>query len=657
MTVEICRESDEKLALRFVTGDRRPPQGAFLPWTYDRARGVWLAPSKDLSLIMQAFPGVRIQMNKSLGTEVAQAKEKRDASAAVTARGDLLIPVPDGLELMPFQVAGVEWIERCRGRAMLGCDMGTGKTMQALSWLNLHPEHRPAVVVCPNSVKINWQREAEKWLIDPNDRVEVGKGGKPKPAILKSATVLVLNYDILHRWVEALGKVAVAILDEVHYVKSRDARRSGAAKTLCRNARHVIALTGTPILNRPVEVWHQVHCIDPTIFPNFEEYAREYCGGSGKGRRDPKGHANLGQLEEVLRTRVMIRRRKQDVLDDLPEKRRTTVLMEIPITEYQAHELEARGRASRFKELKEALRGMLEGVEDEDERKRIHAQSVEGQEVPKLHGALMADIENLKQGAVNAKYSQVIDWLKNAVEQTDKIIVFAHHIAIQDRLFNDLEGYGAARIAGGMSIQKRQANIDRFQTQADCRVIVCSLGAGAYGINLQAASQVVFVELGWNPSHHDQAEDRAYRKGQKNAVNCWYMVAQGTIEEEIARLIEAKRAIVSAGQGDVDPYIEQDGIMERVIDYLAGGPTAHVDLPEADPDDPDFHPSEQEAEDCEQDPAEGEQGPVEGERPGPTEPAAPPDEPEPTDESTPPETAPPEDEPETDPEAQGPEGP
>lgn len=692
MTVEICRESDEKLALRFVTGDRRPPQVAYLHWSYDRARGVWLAPSSDLPLIMQAFPGVRIQMNKALGTEVATASAKRAASAAVAPAGELIIPVPDGLELMPFQVAGVEWIERCKGRALIADEMGLGKTIQALSWLNLHPDHRPAIVVCPNSVKLNWKAEAERWLIDPNDRVEVGAGGKPKPTILKSATILVLNYDILHRWVEALGKVAVAILDEAHYVKSRDARRSGAAKALCAAAKHVIALTGTPILNRPIEAWHQVACIDPSVFPNFEEYAREYCGGSGKGRKDPRGHSNLSELEEILRHRIMVRRLKADVLPDLPEKRRTTILIEVPLPEYQKHEAEVRGRASRFKELKEALRAMLEGVEDDAERKRLHADSVEGQEVPKLHGVLMRDIEQLKQDAVRAKYPQMLDWLTNALGQEHKVIVFAHHIEIQHRLIRDLEGYGAAKILGGMSIKQRQENVDRFQTVPECRVIVCSLGAAAYGINLQAASQVVFAELGWNPSHHDQGEDRAHRHGQKNPVNAWYMVAVGTIEEEIARLIEAKRAVVSAGQGDVDPFIEQDGIMERVIDYLAGGPTGGpVPAPAGDDGEGEAVPAseqeggsgEQDGPVSEQDPEPGEQGasPDDGEvlssketdaiyfeaiergvKMGippwqPTAPAAPRVEPEPADESAPPETGSPEDGPGTAPTPQDPQAP
>jgi SNF2 family DNA or RNA helicase len=160
------------------------------------------------------------------------------------------------------------------------------------------------------------------------------------------------------------------------------------------------------------------------------------------------------------------------------------------------------------------------------------------------HAEQLVRIEALKQLAARGKIAAATEWITSFIESGEKLIVFAHHQEIQDELLVLFPS--AAVVRGGDDVLIRQANVDRFQTDANCRLIVCSLRAGGVGITLTAASNVCFLELGWTPAEHDQAEDRCHRIGQKESVTAWYILADGTLESEIAALIEEKRSVVNA---------------------------------------------------------------------------------------------------------------
>jgi SWI/SNF-related matrix-associated actin-dependent regulator 1 of chromatin subfamily A len=426
------------------------------------------------------------------------------------------ISLPEGLSLFPFQEKGVQFIESRNGRALVADEQGLGKTIQALAWLRLHPEKRPAVVVCPNSVKLNWAREARKWLDEATSiHVIFGKDADTLP----KADIYIINYDILLSWLSHLKIMdpKVLIIDETSMIKNKSAKRTKALQELARGVPHIIGLSGTPIINRPVEGFTILHMIDPRTFPKFWDYAQRYCGARWtRFGWDFSGASRTKELHELLTSTVMIRRKKADVLTELPDKIRTVVPIQFDSKEYDKLE----------REFRDWLR--------EEKGTRITT--------------ILSKIEYLRQFIVNKKLPQVIEWLEDVLESTGgngngKVVVFYHHKELGDKLESHFQKI-SVRIDGDTPAQKRQEYVDRFQNDPEIRVFLGNIQAAGMGITLTAASTVVFIELPWAPALLDQAEDRCHRIGQKYVVNVYYLVAAGTIEEDMAKVLDQKRQVV-----------------------------------------------------------------------------------------------------------------
>ena len=433
----------------------------------------------------------------------------REAQIVVTG-----IPGLNGT-LYPFQNKGVAFIETNNGRALIADEMGLGKTIQALAWLQLHPDKRPVIIIVPASVKLNWKRETEKWLTNPN--VEVLSGETPwKP----TGDIIVINYDILLSWVNELKKMnpQVLITDECHYYKSNKAFRTKAIKKLGKGIPHVIALSGTPIINRPVEAYNAIQLINPDIFPNFFSFTHTYCNAKHTGFGwDFNGHSNDKELHEKLTGTIMIRRLKKDVLPDLPDK----VYSFIPI------------ELDNVKEYKKAEEDFIAYVKQEkgiEAAKRI--ENVEA----------LAKIEGLKQLAVKGKLEQAIEWIKDFIETDNKLVVFCTHKFVIEELMKEFEKI-AVKIDGGVSMNNRQKAIDSFQNNKNITLFVGNKAAEE-GITLTAASNIVHLEYPWSPKSLDQRNDRCHRMGQKNSVTVYYLIAQNTIEEKLIKLLDEKRKII-----------------------------------------------------------------------------------------------------------------
>jgi SWI/SNF-related matrix-associated actin-dependent regulator 1 of chromatin subfamily A len=231
-------------------------------------------------------------------------------------------------ELFPFQKKGVAFIEAKDGRALIGDEMGLGKTIQALAWLHLHPEKRPAIILCPASLKLNWAKEVRETL-SGKQNIQVLQGTKLHTI---TGDIVIINYDILNAWLEKLQalKPQVLIFDEAHYIKNNSAQRTKATKKLAKGIPHVIALTGTPIVNRPVEGFNIIQTIDKTVFPNWWTFVHRYCGAKHNGFGwDFSGATNKEELHKKLTETVMLRRKKADVLPDLPDKLYSFIPMEM----------------------------------------------------------------------------------------------------------------------------------------------------------------------------------------------------------------------------------------------------------------------------------------------------------------------------------------
>jgi len=421
--------------------------------------------------------------------------------------------------LYPFQKKGVAFIEHKQGRALIADEMGLGKTIQALAWLMIHPELRPVIIVVPASLKLNWAREAEKWMDSP--KIQILSGTNIDMGLF--GELIIINYDILLAWIEKLQTINIRVLitDECHYFKNNKAKRTKAIKKLSKNISHIIALSGTPIVNRPREIDNAIRIIDPTILPSFWETARKFYGARHNGFGWTfDGATNTNEFHSLLINTIMLRRLKRDVLSDLPEKTRSYVPMEL----------------NNEKEYAFAENNFIQFVQLQKGREAAQRAS---------NAETLAEIEGLKQLAVKGKLTQCIDWIRNFLNVDGKLIIFATHRFVINSLMEEF-GNIAVKVDGSVTGANRQKAVDTFQNDDKIQLFIGNIKAAGVGITLTAASNVVFLELPWTPGEVTQAEDRCHRIGQRNSVNINYLLAANTIEEKIAKLIDKKRKVLDS---------------------------------------------------------------------------------------------------------------
>lgn len=426
--------------------------------------------------------------------------------------------------LYPFQREGVAFIEHNKGRALVADEMGLGKTIQALAWLQLHPNLRPAIIVTPASLKLNWQREIDNWMT-LKCSVRILSGTTPWPDL--NEDIYIINYDILRYWIPTLKKLdpPVLITDECHYYKSNKAERTKAVKMLCKGIPYVIALSGTPIINRPIEARNAIFMIHPTLFKSAWYFTQRFCNAKHNGFGwDFNGASHTGELHETLVKTIMIRRLKKDVLKDLPPKTRSFIPIELSNTkEYISAE-------------KDFIKFVKETRGHEAARRASNAEQ-------------LVKIEGLKQVAVKGKMKQAVEWIRDFLEVENKLVVFVTHKSTVTLLQEEFPNISISMV-GGMSDKRKQEARDSFQEDPNVRLFIGMLDVegrpAGVGWTLTASSNVAFLELPWSPGVIDQAGDRCHRIGQKDNVTIYFLLAQNTIEERLAKIIDTKKLIVDA---------------------------------------------------------------------------------------------------------------
>lgn len=420
-------------------------------------------------------------------------------------------------ELLPFQKEGVEFFINKNGRAIIGDEMGLGKTVQALGYIHYNTK-RPALIICPASLKMNWKKEAEAWI--PNVKAKIVINSK-KFKFDDNEDVVIINYDLLNKFEKELMelKPKIVIIDECHSIKSSKTKKTKAALNITKNAEHIIALSGTPAVNRPVELYNTINLVDPYLFPSFFKFALKFCGAKHTGFGwNFSGSSNTDELNEILKT-IMIRRKKIDVLSDLPEKRRSIISIDI----------------DNEKEYREAEKDIVKYV---SEKNGYEA----GKKAKKAKALVM--ISNLRQLAARGALANSFEWIDNFIEGSDqKLVIFAVHKEIIDKVMNRYKDI-SVKIDGSVKDEFRDDIVTQFQENPNVRIFVGNIKAAGVGLTLTAASNVVFLELPWSPGLLFQAEDRCHRYGQKSAVNIWYLIAQNTVEETFAKMIDSKRKIL-----------------------------------------------------------------------------------------------------------------
>lgn len=428
-----------------------------------------------------------------------------------------------------YQIQAVRFLESLGGRGILGDDMGLGKTYEAIAWLAINPKVQRVVVVCPSNVKWQWQRMFREHA---GIEAEVLEGRTPYNPRLD---LVVINYEILRTakpggeafpWVELLRsrKPQAVIVDEFHYIKSRETLQTKAVSQLAQGVRHVIGASGTPIERCPIEFYPFLKLVAKGEFRSFWKYAFRYCdpqpGFRGRGWNF-SGTDNLEELHERV-SKWMIRRMKRDVAKELPPKIR--ISLPVSITNRKEYE---RAEADFLTWLE-----MREGEEAADRASRA---------------LRLTKLGALKRIASEGKVQAIKSWVEDFLTQReDKLIIFGVHRPFLAKLVGALSKGRPAHVTGSITGRKRQDMVDKFIEDPNCRLFIGQMKAAGVGVDglHRVASSVLFTELGWNASEHEQAEDRALRLGQTaESVNVYYMLSNDTVEDRIWEMIKAKHDI------------------------------------------------------------------------------------------------------------------
>lgn len=423
----------------------------------------------------------------------------------------------------PFQLEDVKRIEAFKGKALLALEMGLGKTLCSLLYAYRNKELRPIVIVCPASLKWNWANECSMHF---NLRSEILEGIRPPRKGLgrRSKGIYIINYDILGPWLEFLQELSptLVILDECHYIKSLKAKRTKYIRYLCKDVKHVLALSGTPLTNRPAELYSVLNLLRPDLYNSAFTFYSNYCNL----RKTPwgwryDGARNLRELHGKLSKTVMIRRRKKDVLEELPEKQRHIITL--PIVDQR--------------EYKEAIHdfiGWLRGKNANKAKKAIKAEQI-------------TKMVYLSQLAAKLKLPAMIDWIDDYLEETnDKLLFFAIHKSIIKALHNRYEKISVI-VTGKVKGRRRQQAFDQFNKDKHTRILFGNIQAAGVGWSCKATHNTAIGELPWTPGELSQLEDRTH--GIKRGVegkqsNYFYLLGKDTIDIPKCRLLQKKAQVL-----------------------------------------------------------------------------------------------------------------
>jgi len=406
---------------------------------------------------------------------------------------------------------------------ILADDMGLGKTTSTII-AALETGAKKILIICPATLKINWKREIENY----SDRPIFISEGKQ---FSTEHDFVIVNYDIMKNFHDPkkkdeslilMSKFDLVIIDEAHYIKNAQAQRTKLINDITKSVDRLWLLTGTPMTSRPIDYFNLLSLIDSPVAKNWMAYVIRYCAGFQfkVGPRkiwNVQGASNLEELRDRT-AGLTLRRLKENVLD-LPDKIITPVYLRLKSKVYE----EVMGDYYNWYE------------KNPEESKSLTVQ--------------FTKLTKVRQIIADEKISQTIEIAENIIEQDKKVIIFCN---FTDSLNKITEHFGkaAVKLDGSMSKVERQFSVDQFQENDKIKVFVGNIKAAGVGITLTSAEAVIFNDLSFLPSDHAQAEDRAYRYGQKNNVLVYYPIFENTIEGIIYDILHNKKQVIATVMGD-----------------------------------------------------------------------------------------------------------
>lgn len=482
------------------------------------------------------------------------------------------LPQPAGFEgeLRPYQVRGYSWLSFLRRWGLGACladDMGLGKTVQTLAMIQRDREQgdlRPALLVCPTSVMENWRKECMRFTPNLPVMIHHGSGRDRKEnfkRIAEKNAIVITSYALLHRDKESLQKVTWAgvILDEAQNIKNPDTRQAVSAREI--KADYRIALTGTPVENHVGELWSIMEFLNAGFLGSRTDYLKRFFypiqSGSDKGQ---------AQALKKLIEPFILRRLKSDksIISDLPEKQEMKVYC--TLTKEQA--------------------SLYMAVATEAENAIIETDGIQ------RRGLILATLSKLKQvcnhpahflgdhSAIpgrSGKVARLTEMLEEILDMGESALIFSQFQEmgeILQRFLQESFGVEIPFLHGGVSREKRERMVERFQTGKGGGVFILSLKAGGTGLNLTRANHVFHFDRWWNPAVENQATDRAYRIGQKSNVQVHKFVCAGTLEEKIDDMIERKKDIAQSVIGEGEGWLTELTTAELKQLFALAGETA-----------------------------------------------------------------------------------
>lgn len=510
--------------------------------------------------------------------KAAQAQKQASLDASRATDANVEVPKPEGLDYLPYQKAGIAYAIQ-RINTLIADEMGLGKTIQAIGVINSNPAIKHILIICPAKLKLNWMKETVKWdvykrsigVVTRNNRkarIAVEKYGQGRATILSkegpfSQDLIIANFDVVADCAHLLRAEHwhVLVVDECHKIKNPKAQRTqfilGRKESTNKKTKEVtpaiepinadrnLFLTGTPIVNRPLELWPIIQRFDPSgLGANFFKFAMRYCGATHNGYGwDFKGASHLDELQDYLRSTFMVRRLKSQVLTELPPKRRQIVPLEAG------------------EDLDEILQ------KENAEFDKLTAAGLSYDEIP------FTEASAIRQASAIAKIPQVIEFVDDTLEEVDKVVVFAHHKEVISQL---KAKYGSAAVVvngDSTDVEAIEAQ-DRFQQDPEIKVFIGSILASGVGLTLTAAKTVVFAEMDWVPGNNSQAEDRCHRIGQHDGVNVYYLVLDGSVDARIVELVLEKQAVIDqALDTRVEKNLPEVGAPASKPEYTPDGVT------------------------------------------------------------------------------------